>query len=144
MVRTVDEFSIFETDKYVIYPLHSRLSTVDQKLIFKEPPNGVRKIIIATSIAETSITIEDVVYVIDCGKMKLGRFDVQGNIQTLEPEWVSLANAKQRRGRAGRYGTICHIFPPLRFDINYEENKYILSNFYANDILETRLWFLQS
>lgn len=100
---------LFLTDKYVIYPLHSRMPTVDQKLIFQEPPNGIRKIIIATSIAETSITIEDVVYVIDCGKMKLGRFDVEKNIQTLEPEWVSLANAKQRRGRAGRYDTTRHI-----------------------------------
>lgn len=78
------------------------MPTVDQKLIFKEPPHGVRKIIIATSIAETSITIEDVVYVINCGKTKLTRFDVNKNLQTLEPEWVSLANAKQRRGRAGR------------------------------------------
>lgn len=89
-------------DQYVIYPLHSRMPTVDQKLVFKTPSEGVRKIIIATSIAETSITIEDVVYVIDCGKMKFGKFDLQKNIQTLEPEWVSLANAKQRRGRAGR------------------------------------------
>lgn len=86
----------------MIYPLHSRMPTVDQKLIFQEPPYGIRKIIIATSIAETSITIEDVVYVINCGQMKLGRFDVHENIQTLNPEWVSLANAKQRRGRAGR------------------------------------------
>lgn len=89
-------------DQYVIYPLHSRMPTVDQKLVFKTPPEGVRKIIIATSIAETSITIEDVVYVVDCGKMKFGKFDLQKNVQTLEPEWVSLANAKQRRGRAGR------------------------------------------
>ncbi|XP_032666503.1 ATP-dependent DNA/RNA helicase DHX36 [Odontomachus brunneus] len=102
--------------KYVIYPLHSRMPTVDQKLIFQEPPNGVRKIIIATSIAETSITIEDVVYVIDCGKTKLGRFDVEKNIQTLEPEWVSLANAKQRRGRAGRVksGECYHMYTRAR------------------------------
>jgi HrpA-like RNA helicase len=63
---------------------------------------GVRKIIIATNIAETSITIDDVVYVIDCGKIKLKNFDVDNNITTLKPEWVSLANARQRRGRAGR------------------------------------------
>jgi ATP-dependent RNA helicase DHX36 len=63
---------------------------------------GVRKIIIATNIAETSITIDDVVYVIDCGKIKLKNFDVDNNITTLRPEWVSLANARQRRGRAGR------------------------------------------
>lgn len=78
------------------------MPTIDQRLIFKEPPTGIRKVIIATSIAETSITIEDVVYVIDCGKTKLSRFDVNKNMETLEPEWVSMANAKQRRGRAGR------------------------------------------
>ncbi|XP_012525529.1 ATP-dependent DNA/RNA helicase DHX36 [Monomorium pharaonis] len=102
--------------KYIIYGLHSRLPTVDQKLIFKEPPSGVRKIIIATSIAETSITIEDVVYVINCGKIKFGKFDVNKNIQTLEPEWVSLANAKQRRGRAGRVqsGECYHMYTKAR------------------------------
>lgn len=62
----------------------------------------MRKIIIATNIAETSITIDDVVYVIDCGKVKLKNFDVENNISTLKAEWVSLANARQRRGRAGR------------------------------------------
>jgi ATP-dependent RNA helicase DHX36 len=63
---------------------------------------GVRKIVIATNIAETSITIEDVVYVIDCGKIKQKNFDVDSNISTLKEEWLSLANARQRRGRAGR------------------------------------------
>lgn len=80
------------------------MPTVEQKLIFKEPPAGIRKIIISTSIAETSITIEDVVFVIDCGKMKYKKFDLERNIQTLLPEWVSFANAKQRSGRAGRLG----------------------------------------
>jgi len=49
-----------------------------------------------------SITIDDVVYVIDCGKIKMKNFDVSKNIVTLLPEWVSRANAKQRSGRAGR------------------------------------------
>ncbi|XP_018048888.1 PREDICTED: ATP-dependent RNA helicase DHX36 isoform X1 [Atta colombica] len=106
----------YPSHAYVIYPLHSRMPTVDQKLIFKEPSHGVRKIIIATSIAETSITIEDVVYVIDCGKIKYSKFDLNKNIQTLEPEWVSLANAKQRRGRAGRVksGECYHLYTKAR------------------------------
>ena len=49
-----------------------------------------------------SITIDDVVFVIDGGKIKLKNFDAANNISTLKPEWVSKANAKQRRGRAGR------------------------------------------
>ena len=76
---------------------------VDQKLIFQTPPPEIRKIIIATNIAEASITIEDVVYVINCGKAKLSKYDMDANIETLEPEWISLANAKQRKGRAGRF-----------------------------------------
>ncbi|KAM0728608.1 ATP-dependent DNA/RNA helicase DHX36 [Formica fusca] len=114
--RMMLDSGCYPPNKYIIYPLHSRMPTIDQKLIFKEPSDDIRKIIIATSIAETSITIEDVVYVIDCGKTKLGRFDVKNNIQTLEPEWVSLANAKQRRGRAGRVksGECYHLYCKVR------------------------------
>lgn len=54
----------------VVYPLHSTLSNEEQQAIFIRPPEGVTKIIISTNIAETSVTIDDVVYVIDCGKMK--------------------------------------------------------------------------
>ncbi len=49
-----------------------------------------------------SITIDDVVYVVDCGKIKMTNFDAENNIATLNPEWVSRANARQRKGRAGR------------------------------------------
>ncbi|XP_072745006.1 ATP-dependent DNA/RNA helicase DHX36 [Anoplolepis gracilipes] len=120
--RMMLESGCYPPDKYIIYPLHSRMPTIDQRLIFKEPPDDIRKIIIATSIAETSITIEDVVYVIDCGKTKLGRFDVARNIQTLEPEWVSLANARQRRGRAGRVksGECYHLYCKVR-EMTFEQ-----------------------
>ncbi|EFN83103.1 ATP-dependent RNA helicase DHX36 [Harpegnathos saltator] len=114
--RMMVESGYYPSSKHVIYPLHSRMPTVDQAIIFKEPPYGIRKIIIATSIAETSITIEDVIYVINCGKTKLGRFDIHNNIQTLESEWVSLASAKQRRGRAGRVqsGECYHLYSKAR------------------------------
>lgn len=54
-----------------VIPLHSSVSPGDQRQAFKRPPDGVRKIVIATNIAETSLTIEDVVYVVDCGKLKV-------------------------------------------------------------------------
>ncbi|TSK38403.1 ATP-dependent RNA helicase DHX36 [Bagarius yarrelli] len=84
--------------------------------VFKRPPPGVRKIVIATNIAETSITIDDVVYVIDGGKIKETHFDTQNNISTMTAEWVSLANAKQRKGRAGRVspGKCYHLYNGLR------------------------------
>ena len=54
----------------LVLMLHSLMVTIDQRKIFRPAPCGVRKVILATNIAETSITIDDVVYVIDCGKVK--------------------------------------------------------------------------
>ncbi|XP_061072655.1 ATP-dependent DNA/RNA helicase DHX36 isoform X2 [Conger conger] len=107
---------MFKSENFVIIPLHSLMPTVSQTQVFKRPPPGVRKIVIATNIAETSITIDDVVYVIDGGKIKETHFDTQNNISTMTAEWVSLANAKQRRGRAGRVspGKCYHLYNGLR------------------------------
>uniref|UniRef100_A0AAX7VV32 ATP-dependent DNA/RNA helicase DHX36 n=1 Tax=Astatotilapia calliptera TaxID=8154 RepID=A0AAX7VV32_ASTCA len=107
---------MFRSDRFVIIPLHSLMPTVNQTQVFKRPPPGVRKIVIATNIAETSITIDDVVYVIDGGKIKETNFDTSNNISTMMAEWVSLANAKQRKGRAGRLcpGKCYHLYNGLR------------------------------
>jgi ATP-dependent RNA helicase DHX57 len=82
--------------------LHSTLSSAEQRVIFEHPPGARRKIVIATNIAETSITIDDVVYVIDAGKCKENGYDPSTRMQLLLERWVSRASAKQRRGRAGR------------------------------------------
>ncbi|KAI7981009.1 hypothetical protein LOK49_Contig81G00001, partial [Camellia lanceoleosa] len=73
-----------------------------QRLIFDEPEDGVRKIVLATNIAETSITINDVVFVIDCGKAKETSYDALNNTPCLLPSWISKVSAKQKRKRAGR------------------------------------------
>ena len=116
-----------------IHPLHSMMPTINQKKIFNKPPKGVRKIVIATNIAETSITIDDVVYVIDSGKIKLTKYNAQDNISTLLPEWVSLANARQRRGRAGRVqpGICYHLFSRAR--------EMTLEQYAVPEMLRTRL-----
>lgn len=57
-------------DRFKVYPLHGSLATSDQRSVFDRPPEGIRKIVIATNIAETSITIDDVVYVIDSGRVR--------------------------------------------------------------------------
>ena len=63
---------------------------------------GVRKVVLSTNIAETSVTIDDVVFVIDCGRHKENRFDPINRMPQLMETWVARANSRQRRGRAGR------------------------------------------
>lgn len=66
-----------------------------QKLIFDRPEPGVRKIVLATNLAETSITINDVVFVVDCGKAKETSYDALNNTPCLLPTWISKASARQ-------------------------------------------------
>ncbi|KAL8690207.1 MAG: hypothetical protein Q9224_004459, partial [Gallowayella concinna] len=82
--------------------LHASLLPNEQRQVFPPAPRGKRKVIAATNVAETSITIEDIVAVIDCGKVKETSFDPQNNMVKLEEVWASRAACKQRRGRAGR------------------------------------------
>ncbi|XP_074640128.1 putative ATP-dependent RNA helicase DHX57 [Tubulanus polymorphus] len=109
--------------KYRIIPLHSTLSMEEQHAVFSRPREGVTKIVIATNIAETSITIDDVVFVIDCGKMKEKRFDHSKSMESLDTVWVSRANAVQRSGRAGRVaaGVSFHLFTKHRFQHNIRD-----------------------
>ncbi|KAE8146345.1 P-loop containing nucleoside triphosphate hydrolase protein [Aspergillus avenaceus] len=83
-------------------PLHASLLPAEQKRVFLSPPKGKRKVIAATNVAETSITIEDVVAVIDTGRVKETSYDPKDNMVRLQEVWASQAACKQRRGRAGR------------------------------------------
>ncbi|KAG8530289.1 uncharacterized protein KY384_004791 [Bacidia gigantensis] len=83
-------------------PLHASLTPAEQRRVFPPAPKGKRKVIAATNVAETSITIEDIVAVIDTGKVKETSFDPQNNMVKLQEVWASRAACKQRRGRAGR------------------------------------------
>ncbi|KAI9871701.1 MAG: hypothetical protein M1830_002596, partial [Pleopsidium flavum] len=83
-------------------PLHASLMPSEQRRVFPPAPKGKRKVIAATNVAETSITIEDIVAVIDTGRVKETSFDPQNNMVKLEEVWASRAACKQRRGRAGR------------------------------------------
>lgn len=85
-----------------VLPLHASLETREQKRVFAPPPHGKRKVVVATNVAETSITIDDIVAVIDSGRVKETSFDPQTNMRKLEETWASRAACKQRRGRAGR------------------------------------------
>ncbi|KAJ8125806.1 hypothetical protein O1611_g7832 [Lasiodiplodia mahajangana] len=90
--------------KMHILPLYSLLPTREQMRVFEEPPEGSRSIILATNVAETSLTIPGVKYVIDCGRCKERVFDPDTGVQRYEIGFISKASANQRSGRAGRTG----------------------------------------
>lgn len=88
------------------------------KIVFLfRKPKGKRKIILSTNIAETSVTIDDCVFVIDSGRMREKHFDPNRNMESLDITWETKANALQRKGRAGRVmaGVCFHLFTSNRF-----------------------------
>ncbi|KAK4341799.1 hypothetical protein RND71_037615 [Anisodus tanguticus] len=105
-----------DPSKFSVIALHSMVPSVEQKKVFRRPPPGCRKIILSTNIAETAITIDDVVYVIDSGRMKEKSYDPYNNVSTLQSSWVSKASAKQGEGCAGRCqpGICYHLYSKLR------------------------------
>ncbi|KAJ3571585.1 hypothetical protein NP233_g3653 [Leucocoprinus birnbaumii] len=111
-------------DMFRIYPLHSTLSSENQSSVFEIPPPGIRKIVIATDIAETGITIPDITCVIDTGKHREMRFDEKRQISRLVETFIAKSNAAQRRGRAGRVqqGLCFHLFTKIRHDNQMADN----------------------
>src|SRR5712691_4277462 len=83
-----------------IVPLFGRLSSGDQQRVFA--PSSRRKIVIATNIAETSLTIPGIRYVIDAGLARISRYNPRTRIRRLPVEPISQSSANQRKGRAGR------------------------------------------
>ncbi|XP_075043225.1 putative ATP-dependent RNA helicase DHX34 [Mixophyes fleayi] len=97
------------TQRWIVLPLHSTLSIADQDKVFDLAPPSVRKCIISTNIAETSVTIDGVRFVLDSGKVKEMSFDPKAKMQRLQEFWISRASAEQRKGRAGRTGPgVCY------------------------------------
>ncbi|KAL7941740.1 P-loop containing nucleoside triphosphate hydrolase protein [Trichoderma barbatum] len=104
-----DEFNIEEEDEVVplkvqILPLYSLLPVKEQLRVFEEVPEGTRQIILATNVAETSLTIPGIRFVFDCGRSKERNYDRLSGVQSYEIGWISKASASQRSGRAGRTG----------------------------------------
>lgn len=106
-----------DESKFKIYMLHSSIA-VGQKEVFEDVPRGCRKIILATNIAETSITIPEVQFVVDTGKVREKQYDQIRRITNLNCTWISKSNSKQRAGRAGRVqnGTYYALFPKECYD----------------------------
>lgn len=100
--RTQDEIEALHSGPdLVVLPLYGRLTREEQERVFDEFP-GCRKCVLATNIAETSITIPDVRYVLDTGLAKVPRYHERTGLMSLQEEMISRASAEQRAGRAGR------------------------------------------
>ncbi len=87
-------------ERVALIPLYGDLPPEDQDLAFQ--PNPLRKVIVATNVAETSVTIEGIRHVVDSGVARVARYDPERGISTLFIEEISRASAEQRKGRAGR------------------------------------------
>lgn len=115
--------SLLEVDfsRYEVHILHSTVPVAEQQAVFAPTAEGVQRIILATNIAETSVTIPNVVYVVDAGKCKASdiamgtscllthtrlqekRYDPERHLSMLVSAFTGLGNMKQRAGRAGRH-----------------------------------------
>ncbi|WP_257292645.1 ATP-dependent RNA helicase HrpA [Endozoicomonas sp. ONNA1] len=111
------EREIRETNKFLkdarlahteILPLYARLSAAEQNRIF-QPHGGGRRVILSTNVAETSLTVPGIRYVIDPGTARISRYSVRSKVQRLPIEPISRASANQRKGRCGRVAEgICY------------------------------------
>ncbi|NXX92661.1 DHX37 helicase, partial [Centropus bengalensis] len=85
-----------------VLPLYSLLAPEKQAKVFRAPPPGTRMCVVATNVAETSLTIPGIKYVVDCGKVKKRFYDKITGVSSFRVTWISQASANQRAGRAGR------------------------------------------
>lgn len=100
----VDDSPIVNSQPLWVLPLYSLLPTHRQNEVFKPPPDGYRLCIVSTNVAETSLTIPHIKYVVDCGKTKVKLYDKVTGVTSYMVTWTSKASADQRAGRAGRTG----------------------------------------
>ncbi|KAM6969733.1 ATP-dependent RNA helicase DHX33 [Aplochiton taeniatus] len=102
----------------LVIPLYASLPPTQQLRVFQPAPKGCRKVILSTNIAETSVTISGIKYVIDTGMVKAKRFNPDSGLEVLAVQRVSKAQAWQRAGRAGREdsGSCYRLFTEEEFD----------------------------
>ncbi|HTO18398.1 MAG TPA: ATP-dependent RNA helicase HrpA [Pseudomonas sp.] len=114
-----------------VLPLYARLTPAEQQKIFK--PAAGRKIVLATNVAETSLTVPGIRYVIDSGTARISRYSYRSKVQRLPIEAVSQASANQRKGRCGR------VEPGICIRLYSEEDFLGRPEFTDPEILRTNL-----
>ena len=136
------------SQSWQLHLLHSSFSTEELEQAFSVPPSGQRKIVIATNIAETGITIPDVTTVIDTCKEKIMRFNERRQLSKLTEGFISRSSAKQRRGRAARVqdGLCFHLVTRHHHDnfLQEQSTPEILRLSLQDAILRIKLWKLGS
>jgi len=100
IMRTARSLRQAVSEQFEILPLYARLSAADQQRVFK--PGKKRRIVLATNVAETSLTVPNIGYVIDPGVARISRYSYRSKLQRLPIEAISQASANQRAGRCGR------------------------------------------
>jgi ATP-dependent helicase HrpB len=124
-----------------VLPLHGTLRLEDQRRVIRPPDDGKRRIILATSIAETSLTVPGITAVADSGLARLARFHLATGLDRLVTEAVSAVSAEQRRGRAGRRGPgLCVRFWPESQRLVPRQDPEILRSDLSGLVLECALW----
>ena len=113
---TADALERLKLPHTEVLPLYARLSTVDQHKVFQ--PHAGRRIVLATNVAETSLTVPGIHYVVDPGTARISRFNRRTKVQRLPIEKVSRASADQRAGRCGRIapGTCIRLYAEDDYD----------------------------
>ena len=121
-----------------ILPLYGRLSKEEQERVFDPAPEGKKKVIVSTNIAETSVTISDITTVIDSGLAKLNFYSPRTYTSSLAESYVSKASCNQRKGRAGRTrpGTCYRLYSRRDFE---SREMYTKEEIYRTDLSEVVL-----
>jgi len=124
--------------KLWVLPLYGRLPKEEQERVFDDPPEGKKKVIISTNIAETSVTIHDITTVIDSGLSKLNFYSPRTFTSSLIETSVSKASSNQRKGRAGRTheGTCYRLYSRNDFETR---EMYTKEEIYRTDLSEVVL-----
>ncbi|WP_181311628.1 ATP-dependent RNA helicase HrpA [Nocardioides campestrisoli] len=99
---TADALEALKSDRLEVVPLYSRLSAAEQHRVFSSHPSHVRRVVLATNVAETSLTVPGIRYVVDTGVARISRYSARTKVQRLPIEPISQASANQRSGRCGR------------------------------------------